>query len=322
MKQTEQKLVPDNIVRNVMIGVVLGIIVIAGFMAFIDFKKVIHAMVNMPVHLLVLAFALTFCSYLFRLWKWHSFTKWSGFGLSLKDNTVIFFTGLMMSITPGKAGELIKSYFMQVKADVPYSESVPIVIYDRITDMLAMLALVAIGLLVYPFGASSLVILIVLMGIGFFVLQRRSLMTGLIDVATKPQKLRRFRSSFHHFYNQTLFLMQGRFLTFSFLVSFASWSLECVSLYFVIQAFGLDVSLLASILTFSLGTIAGALSMIPGGIGAAEGSLTGLLVYFGVSGSLAVTISLIIRFVTLWFGVILGVIVFLFNRKKLMPAKD
>src|SRR5699024_11157072 len=129
------------------------------------------------------------------------------------------------------------------------------------------------------------------------------------------------REAFHHFYEQTIFLLQFRFLTFSFFVSVSSWLLECISLYLVIQSFSLAVSFLASILTFSLGTIAGAVCMIPGGIGAAEGSLAGLLVYFGVGGSLAVTISLIIRFVTLWFGVILGMIVFIFNRKSLALGK-
>ena len=315
------KSAPNNIVRNVLIGVMLGILVIAGFLVFVDFQKVMHEMINMPVHLLLLAFLLTFFSYLLRLWKWHSFTKWSRFSLSFKDNAVIFFVGLMMSITPGKAGELIKAYFMQVKADVPYSESVPIVIYDRLTDVLAMLALVSVGLLVYPFGLPSLIVVVVMLVIGFFVIQRRSWMVRIIDGLTKNKKRRRFREAFHHFYEQTIFLLQFRFLTFSFFVSVASWLLECISLYLVIQAFSLDVSFLASILTFSLGTIAGALSMIPGGIGAAEGSLAGLLVYFGVDGSLAVTISLIIRFVTLWFGVILGMIVFIFNRKSLALGK-
>jgi len=317
MMRTNQKMNPEAIVRNVLIGVMLGVVVIAGLLMFIDFKKVMVAMGNMPVHYLLLAFLLTFCSYLLRLWKWHTFTKWSQFSLRLKDNAVIFFVGLMMSITPGKAGELIKSYFMQVKGDVPYSESIPLVIYDRLTDMLAMIALVAIGLLVYPFGLSSLIILIIIMMIGFVIIQRRTWVRYLIDWITRPRKLQRFNVSLHRFYNQTMFLMQFRFLSFSFLISFASWFLECVSLFLIIKAFGLDVSFLASILTFSLGTIAGALSMIPGGLGAAEGSLTGLLVYFGVGGSLAVTISLIIRFVTLWFGVILGMIVFLFNRKSL-----
>lgn len=317
---SRQKLNPEHIVRKVIIGVMLGVVVVAAFLMFIDFKKVIHAMVNMPVQFLLLAFLLTFCSYLLRLWKWHAFTKWSSFSLNFKDNAIIFFVGLMMSITPGKAGELVKSFFMQNKANVPYSESIPIVVYDRLTDMLAMIALVTIGLLVYPFGLPSLIVLIILMIFGFIFIQRRTWVGRLIDWVTRPRKLAPFNESLHRFYKQTIFLMQFRFLSFSFMISFAAWLLECLSLYLVIRAFGLDVSVLASILTFSLGTIAGALSMIPGGLGAAEGSLTGLLIYFGVGGSLAVTISLIIRFVTLWFGVILGMIVFLFNRKKLMGS--
>lgn len=313
--------VPDNIIQKVLIGVILGFIVIAGFLVFTDFQKVAHALTQMPLHLLTLAFVLTFFSYLLRLCKWHAFTKWSEFQVSFKDNAVIFFVGLMMSITPGKVGELIKSYFLREKADVPYAKSIPLVIYDRLTDVLAMLTLVSIGLLVYPFGLTFIIVVVAALGLGFIIIQNKSWMARLIYFVTKPEKLIRFREPLHHFYEQTIFLMQFRYLTFSFFVSVVSWLLECVSLYFIIQAFLLDVSFLACVLIFSLGTIAGAVSMIPGGIGAAEGSLAGLLVYFGVGGSLAIVISLIIRFVTLWFGVVIGIIVFLFNRKSLMPSK-
>ncbi|WP_230972282.1 lysylphosphatidylglycerol synthase domain-containing protein [Archaeoglobus neptunius] len=52
------------------------------------------------------------------------------------------------------------------------------------------------------------------------------------------------------------------------------------------------------------------LSMIPGGIGVAEASMTGLLQYFGLAAEVAVASTLIIRFGTLWFGVFLGWAVF------------
>lgn len=307
---------PNRIIPKLLIGMILGIIVIAGFLFIADLKKVTSAINEMPVHFLLLAFLLTLGSYLLRLLKWHAFSKWSNFKIGFKDNAAIFFIGLMMSITPGKAGELIKSYLLQKKGNVPYSESIPVVVYDRLTDLLAMMALVGIGLLVYPFGLTPLVIIAILLALFFVMIQRRSFVNKLINWITKPQRLVRFRGSLHHFYHQTLFLMRPRVLSFAFLISFIAWLLECISLYVIILAFSPDVSFLASILTFSLGTLAGALSMIPGGLGAAEASIAGLLMYFGVAGSLAVTISLIIRFVTLWFGVILGIIVFLVKRKS------
>ncbi|WP_158701634.1 lysylphosphatidylglycerol synthase transmembrane domain-containing protein [Lentibacillus sp. Marseille-P4043] len=309
---------PNRIIPKLIIGVILGIIVIAGFLLIADLKKVTLTIREMPVHYLILAFLLTLGSYSLRLYKWHAFSKWSNFKIGLKDNVVIFLIGLMMSITPGKAGELIKSYLLQRKGNVPYSESIPVIIYDRLTDLLAMMALVGVGFLVYPFGLTPLLILTILIVLFFILVQKRSLCTKLINWLTRPKRLQRFRNSLHHFYKQTLFLMRLNILSFSFIISVAAWLLECISLYVIITAFSVDVSFIASIFTFSLGTLAGALSMIPGGLGAAEGSITGLLIYFGVAGSLAVTISLIIRFVTLWFGVFLGIIVFLVKRKSFL----
>lgn len=314
---TPGKHAPNKIIPKLIIDVVLGIIVVAGFLLIADLKKVTSAMKEMPVDYLLLAFLLTFISYLLRFCKWHTLSRLSNFSIGFKDNIVIFFIGLMMSITPGKAGELIKSFLLQKQASVPYSASIPVVIYDRFTDLLAMMALVSVGLFVYPFGLTSVIILFILIALFFILIQRRSLITRLIDWVTKPQKLVRFRGSLHHFYNQTLFLMRFRVLGFSFIISLVAWLLEAISLFIIIKAFSVDVSFFASMLTFSLGTLAGAISMIPGGLGAAEASITGLLMYFGVTGSLAVTISLIIRFVTLWFGVILGIIAFVVKRKSL-----
>lgn len=302
---------PATIFPKLLFGVVLGIMVVAGFLFFADLEKVITAVSRMPRHYLLYAFLLTVGSYLLRLFKWHVFSKWADFDIGFKDNTAIFFIGLMMSITPGKAGELIKSYFLQKKANVAYSESIPIVFYDRLTDLLAMMALVGVGFLAYPFGLTPLLLLAGGLVLFFILIRRRQLIGKVIRWGTGPQKLRRFRDSLQNFYQQTLFLMQFRKLSFAFIVSVAAWLLECVALYVIIMAFSVDFSFLASIFTFSLGTLAGALSMIPGGLGVAEGSISGMLIYFGIGGSLAVTIALIIRFVTLWFGVIIGFIIFL-----------
>ncbi|GAA0486970.1 lysylphosphatidylglycerol synthase transmembrane domain-containing protein [Salinibacillus aidingensis] len=300
----------SNLVSKLILGVIAGIIVTAAFLFFTDLQQVTSHIRAIPVGYLLTAFLLTLGSYLLRLCKWHLFFKWSGYSIPLKYNTTVFFIGLMMSITPGKAGELIKSYLLQQKADVPYPVSISIVFFDRLTDLIAMAALLGIGLFAYPFGATSFLIFVVLLIFFFVVVRREGFIKQTINLLTKPDKLRRFRKSLLNFYQQVYYLLRFPLLSSSFFISFLAWLLECISLYVVVAAFSQEFSLVQSILTFSLGTLAGALSMIPGGLGAAEGSITGLLIYFGITGSLAVSIALIIRFVTLWFGVGIGIIVF------------
>jgi uncharacterized membrane protein YbhN (UPF0104 family) len=60
----------------------------------------------------------------------------------------------------------------------------------------------------------------------------------------------------------------------------------------------------------------------PGGLGVAEGGITGLLqvIVKDTSKSVATLATLIIRFTTLWFGVIVGLIVLAFATRRISAA--
>ena len=47
--------------------------------------------------------------------------------ISASDSKSIFFSGLAMSATPGKLGELLKSYLLKKITDVPVSKSAPVI---------------------------------------------------------------------------------------------------------------------------------------------------------------------------------------------------
>jgi uncharacterized protein (TIRG00374 family) len=65
----------------------------------------------------------------------------------------------------------------------------------------------------------------------------------------------------------------------------------------------------------------GAVSLIPGGLGVAEATLSGLLVIFGFSSSIAVGAALIIRLGTLWYGAILGFLIYSIFKKKFIDSQ-
>ena len=71
----------------------------------------------------------------------------------------------------------------------------------------------------------------------------------------------------------------------------------------------LDLSLADTIAVFSLGSLAGALSFLPGGRGVAETSMTGLIRVLGdVPKAAAAAATVLIRLATLWFAVALGLV--------------
>ena len=59
---------------------------------------------------------------------------------------------------------------------------------------------------------------------------------------------------------------------------------------------------------FAFSTLAGALSFMPGGLGGTEVTMIMLLRLFAIPLPIAVSATLIIQVVTLWFAVLLGII--------------
>jgi uncharacterized protein (TIRG00374 family) len=77
-----------------------------------------------------------------------------------------------------------------------------------------------------------------------------------------------------------------------------------------------SLSIAVFVLAFS--TVIGAVSALPGGLGAAEASIAGMLVFLiGTPKDTAAAATLLIRFATLWFAVLLGLIIWGAFRKTL-----
>ncbi|WP_321420977.1 UPF0104 family protein [uncultured Methanobacterium sp.] len=97
-------------------------------------------------------------------------------------------------------------------------------------------------------------------------------------------------------------------LTVVFVLTAASWLLECVRLYIVFAAFNVKINFVAIIIIFLLANIIGILSALPGGIGSIELSLTGLFVIFGVPSAVGGSIAMVDRLASFWVVSALGII--------------
>lgn len=100
-----------------------------------------------------------------------------------------------------------------------------------------------------------------------------------------------------------------------------SWAGEGVAFFLVLKGLGIDPTtmlLFQAVFILAFSVIVGGASTLPGGLGAAEVSLAGMLVFVaGLLPEAAASAALLIRFFTLWFGVILGFTVLaLFRRQR------
>ena len=87
-----------------------------------------------------------------------------------------------------------------------------------------------------------------------------------------------------------------------------AWGAEGLGFYLVVRDYVPDVGFLLSIFNYTAANFVGGVSMLPGGLGAAEGSLAALLHAQGLDTADANSITLVIRGATLWFAVLLGLL--------------
>jgi len=89
-----------------------------------------------------------------------------------------------------------------------------------------------------------------------------------------------------------------------------SWAGECLALYVILLGLGAQPSLVLlnqATLPLAAGSLVGSASLLPGGIGAAEGTVAAVLdLVAGQPRDIAAAATLLIRVCTLWFGVALG----------------
>ena len=118
-------------------------------------------------------------------------------------------------------------------------------------------------------------------------------------------------------------LLATRPLVVATLISFFSWGLEILAVYLCAVGIGAEVPFLLVVFVFVAGSFAGAFSMLPGGIGAAEAGMIGLFVTVaGLSAGVAAGLTFVIRLATLWFATLLGVVgLFVVRRVIGEPAK-
>ena len=283
---------------------------------YADFSDLLIAIRHFNWIYFILMIILTTIAYFIRFLKWNFFLKSVDVHLNLKDNLFVFFSGLGMIITPAKVGEIWKGWLIKDINGESLSKTIPVVIIDRVTDLIGLIILSALGILYYKEGSYILLILIILF-IGFFVAIKSKKISGKIIsiLENRAGKYSEDVKSMHKTFEK---LMNPKNMTLmSFLSAFA-WFFECLALFFVIIGFGESISVLISTFVFSFASLAGAVSMIPGGLGVAEATFSGLLQYFGLTSTISVGVAIIIRFGTLWYGAILGFMVYLLFKKRII----
>ena len=227
------------------------------------------------------------------------------------------------NIYPFRAGEVLRSYVLRQREDIPMGASLATVIVERVFDGLVMLVFVFAALPLAPIPGQLFQRTVVLASIAFF--------TALIvffAIAAAPKRFIELTKWATHLFLPERFqtpivdfaerFIQGldalrnfRNVVMIFLTSIIIWLLETVKYWFVMQAFDFEVSFFALMLMNGVVNLATTFPTAPGYVGTFDLPGITVLKQYGVPEGIAVPYTLVLH-IALWLPITLLGAVYMF----------
>lgn len=302
--------------RKIILSLIFALLVYMALVFWSDWRALTTALLDFPWLWLPAVVGLTLVNYLGRLLKWHWYLRLLQIPISRFDSARIFGVGMLMVMTPGKAGEFLKSYMVKNVTGTPMAVTAPVVLAERMTDGMAMLLLASVGLFAYPDPKARWIAAIVVANflLTVIVIQIRPLALWVLELGKRLPLIRRFADHLYDFYESSYLIFRPRNLLISLTIGVISWLAEGLAYFIVLVGFGATVSwqtVLIAVFIFCISTVIGAVFATPGGLGGVEGSLVALSSsLLSLPTAVATAAALLVRFCTLWFGVGIGVVSF------------
>ena len=311
----------EKVKKNIFIAIAVSALIYLALSLYANLNDILKAVEQFNWLYLVVIFSLSYLTFITRFFKWDYYLNLLNIKIKKNDSFLIYMSSLIMSVTPGKIGDLIKSYMLKESNNIPISQTAPIVLAERITEFLSLLLIAVAGIYFYEKGIVLVVILtILLIGIALLLSNKKSSDWILL-------KLSNFKFIKKHVDNFTIVLsnshkmLQPAPFIKMILLSLVSWFFEGFAFYLILTKLSVPISIEWSFFIYALSIIIGSVSMIPGGIGVTEGSLTFLLIEIGVTKNIAVLATFIFRVASLWFAVAIGILSLLKYQKKIGKIK-
>jgi len=318
----QNSLSKQNILKKMLPWLLIGLLIMIGLSFFGDIRQVLELAREFSWGVLPIMMGFTLINYSLRFVKWHFYLGQIGVKkFPILQSLRLFVAGFPLAMTPGKAGEVLKGVWLNEMTGVPVSRGVSVIVAERISDGLAVLLLSVFGVFAYPQYAYAFILVLTLL-VGLIIIsQIKPLAYWLLNLSRKMPIISKLSQHLYEFYEGSFIVFKPKATFFAVGLGTVSWFFEGVGFYYLLTVLGLpaDINTFSNavfILAFS--TVIAAVSTLPGGIGAAEASIAGMLaLLLGMSSTNATFATLIIRLATLWFGISLGLITWVISLELL-----
>jgi len=295
--------------RRVVLAMLLGVLVYGVIVAVTGYRQIQSSLSTFHWSAFAIALGLATSNYTLRVLKWEYYLARLGIrGIPKVDSALIFLSGFVLTVTPGKVGEIFKSAVLFRTHNVSVARTAPIVVAERLTDLVGVIILIVAGSAGFSGGLGWAITGSILVVIGLiFVLWQRPLQALVSWMERGPEKFRKFAPKAREAVESLRVLASPVALLWPSFLSVIAWAFEGLALYYLLLGFDIHAPIPLVVFFYSTATLAGAVIPVPGGLGIVEGMIQQQLVRLGgVAAGSATAAMILVRFATLWWAVIVG----------------
>jgi glycosyltransferase 2 family protein len=313
-----------NYRRLIVIGIALALLAFIAVTLLSDVSQLTKFALVFPWLVMIPVLALRVGNWLTRYIKWVYYLRRVGVkSLTPFDTAITFGSGLAMAASPGKVAELLKCFIIRGITGVPVAVTIPTILAERLTDGIAvlMLMMIAISQLATPEYLTLVLITLALLILAIGLLSVRPLCLALLRLVEKLPIIGRFAGHFTTFYESSYTLMRPVPILVAIGIGLVGNGTDGVGMFILLTALGQPPTahtFFLGLLAVSSSVVTGAISGSPGGVGAADLTITGVLQKVGgLSVPEAGFATLLARIVQLWWGVLVGLVISAIYRRRL-----
>lgn len=294
-------------VRRTLLGLVLITALYLFALSWADSRNQIFIQLPSVATALPTLAGIALLSYVVRYWRWRWLLGRTGNTTPWFSGFFAYLSGFAFTATPGKVGELIRIRYLQ-SMGIPPSTVFGAFVYERAFDLIAVLALSCLALTqtnIFPFVLAFVALFL---GLVILVASRLRWLSQASVILRRWHfnRLARLTTALKNGLRACRLWLTPLDMLVSLTLGLLAWSITAFSFTWLLGHLDISVAFLPSLAIYPLAMLAGAASMMPGGVGSTEVTIIALLAIFGISTAQATLAAVGIRFATLWFAVLCG----------------
>jgi uncharacterized protein (TIRG00374 family) len=292
-------------------------------LAWADSRNHVFAGLPRLVSMLPMLMGLALLSYLVRYVRWHWLLARAGRRTPWLAGCMAYLSGFAFTATPGKVGELVRIRYLMPLGVEPWMV-IAAFVFERAFDLIVVLLLSTLAISdrrLFAFVLAFVGVFIAIVALAVFHPGWFSAISNVLRRHGRP-RIAALCDGLRDGLAACRTWMTPLDVAVCVVCGLVAWSITSLAFVWLLGGLGVSIGGLPAFTIYPMAMLAGAASMLPGGVGSTEVTIVALLSLDGVAVGVATLAAIGIRLASFWFSMLCGLAALTTMELRMRPSSS